>query len=106
MSHNELLALHKYLDENLSNGFIWQLSSPARSPVLFVKKLDGFLRLGVDHRGLNEVTIKNRYPLLLIQKTLMHLQKSKFLTTLDIRTTYNLVQMAEDEEWTTAFYTG
>jgi hypothetical protein len=65
---------------------------------LFVKKPDGSLRLCVDYRGLNEGTIKNRYPLPLIQETLMRLSKAKWFTKLDVRGAYNLIRIAEGEE--------
>ena len=71
LSKPELVALRQWLDENLSKGFIRASSSPAGAPILFVKKKDGSLRLCVDYRGLNEGTIKNRYPLPLIRETLM-----------------------------------
>jgi hypothetical protein len=105
LSREELEALKAWLEENLEKGFIRRSSSPAASPILFVKKADGSLRLCVDYRGLNEGTIKNRYPLPLIQETLMQLSKAKYFTTLDIRGAYNLVRMAEGEEWKTAFRT-
>jgi hypothetical protein len=59
----------------------------------------------VDYRGLNEGTIKNRYPLRLLHETLLRLQKAQYFTKLDIRGAYNLVRMAEGEEWKTAFRT-
>src|SRR6266567_6825675 len=85
MSHKELIVLKEYIEENLSKGFIRHSSSPAGAPVLFVKKADGSLRFCVDYRGLNEMTIKNRHPLPLIQKTLARLQKAKWYTKLDLR---------------------
>jgi len=105
MSRTELQTLKEWLEENLSKGFIRASSSPAASPILFVKKTDGSLRLCVDYSGLNAGTIKNRYPLPLLQETLMRLSKAKYFTTLDIRSAYNLVRMAEGEEWNTAFRT-
>ena len=84
MSRSELQTLKVWLEDNLSKGFIRALSSPAASPILFVKKNDGSQRLCVDYRGLNEGTIKNRYPLPLLQETLMWLSKAKYFTTLDI----------------------
>jgi len=83
LSRPELVALKEWLDENLQKGFIRASSSPAGSPILFIKKSDGSLRLYVDYRGLNEGTIKNRYPLSLIQEALMRLSKAKYFTTLD-----------------------
>jgi len=105
MFRTELQTLMEWLEENLSKGFIRASSSPAASPIVFVKKTDGSLRLCVDYCGLNVGTIKNRYPLLLLQETLMRLSKAKYFTTLDIRSAYNLVRMAEGEEWKTAFWT-
>lgn len=105
MSHNELEVIRKYIEENLSKGFIRSSSSPAGAPVLFVKKKDGTLRLCVDYRALNELTIKNRYPLPLIQETLMRLQKAQWYTRLDARNAYNLLRIAEGDEWKTAFRT-
>ena len=71
LSIPKLKALREWLDKNLSKGFIKASSSPARVPILFVKKSDGLLRLCVDYRGLNAGTIKNRYLLLLIREMLM-----------------------------------
>jgi Reverse transcriptase (RNA-dependent DNA polymerase) len=105
MSHTELSALKSFLEENLAKGFIRPSSSPAGAPVLFMKKADGILRLCVDYRGLNAGTVKNRYPLPLVQETLMRLQKAKYYTTLDVRGAYNLIRMPEGEEWKTAFRT-
>ena len=91
------------MDENLSKGFIRAYSSPAGAPILFVKKSDGSLRLCVDYRGLNAGTIKNRYPLPLIRETLMRLSKARYYTALDVRGAYNLLRVAEGDEWKTAF---
>ena len=105
MSQKELLVLKEYIEENLSRGFIRHSSSPAGAPVLFVKKGDGSLRFCVDYRGLNEMTIKNRYPLPLIQETLARLQKAKWYTKLDLREGYYHLRIAEGDEWKTAFRT-
>lgn len=70
-----------------------------------MKKADGTLRLCVDYRGLNGVTVKNRYPLPLIKETLDQLYKAKWYTKLDLRQGYNQLRIAEGEEWKTAFRT-
>jgi hypothetical protein len=61
--------------------------------------------LVVDYRRINEATIKNHYPLPLMQDTLMNLSRTKWFTKLDIRGAYNLIHMAEGEEWKATFYT-
>jgi hypothetical protein len=63
---NELAALQEYIDENLAKNFVQYSKSPTCAPILFVKKKDGSLRMYVDYRGLNKITIKNQYPLPLI----------------------------------------
>ena len=63
-------ALQKYLDENLSTGNVRLTRSATSPPILFVCKKDGSLRLVVDYRGLNRLTIRNKYPLPLISKLL------------------------------------
>ncbi|KAJ1043900.1 hypothetical protein NDA10_001892 [Ustilago hordei] len=105
MEVEEMSELRRYLDENLEKGFIRPSKSPARSPVLFVPKKDGGLRLCVDYRGLNEITVKNRAPLPLIEEQLFLLRKARIYTKLDLRAAYNLIRIAKGDEWKTAFGT-
>ncbi|KAH0603716.1 uncharacterized protein H6S33_007375, partial [Morchella sextelata] len=105
LSQIELKALREYLDENLPKGFIRASESPAGAPILFVKKSDGTLRLCVDYRGLNAITIKNRYPLPLLKETLAKLSRAQYYTKLDLRWGYNEIRIAEGDEWKTAFRT-
>jgi len=105
LSPLELDVLRKYIDENLWKGFIRHSQSPAGAPILFVKKADGSLRLCVDYRGLNKITIKNWYPLSLIPELLDKVGKAKQFTALDMRDGYHLLRMAKGEEWKTAFRT-
>jgi hypothetical protein len=105
LSENELKVLREYLDENLKKGFICPSESPAGAPILFVKKKDGSLRLCVDYRGLNNITVKNRYPLPLIGEMLDRLRKAKVYTKIDLRGAYNLLRIAKGEERKTAFRT-
>lgn len=105
MSQEELSTLRKWLQENLDKGFIRPSSSPAASPVLFVKKSDGRLRLCMDYRALNAVTVKNRYPLPLISETLDRLSKAKYFTKLDVIAAFNRIRIAKGDEWKSAFRT-
>lgn len=105
LSDTELKTLKAYLDENLKKGFITHSDSPAAAPILFVKKKDGSLRLCVDYRGLNAITIKNRYPLPLIPELLDRLKSAQIFTKIDLRGAYNLLRIAKGEEWKTAFRT-
>jgi hypothetical protein len=63
MDVKDLVELKKQIEELLEKGFIRPKSSPWGAPVLFVSKKDGSRRMCVDYRSLNEVTIKNKYPL-------------------------------------------
>ncbi len=73
----ELKTLKTYIENNLANGFIRPSKSPAGAPILFDKKPDGSLRFCVDYRGLNNLTIKNWYPLPLIGESLDRLGRAR-----------------------------
>ena len=105
MSRDELRALKEWLEENLRKGFIRPSSSPAASPVLFVKKPDGGLRFCVDYRALNNISIKDRYPLPLTKESLNNLKGMKYFTKIDIISAFNNVRIQEGQEYLTAFRT-
>lgn len=105
MSREELQVLRKELEENLGKGFIRASTSPAASPVLFVRKPGGGLRFCIDYRALNAITVKNRYPIPLIRETLDRLCRAKFYTKLDITAAFNRLRIAAGDEWKTAFRT-
>jgi hypothetical protein len=92
-------------DENLRNSFIRHSKSPAGAPIFFVKKKDGSLRLVVDYRRLNKVTIRNRYALPLISSLLERISGAKFFSKIDLRGAYNLVWIHPGDEWKTTFRT-
>lgn len=105
MSVKELEELKKQLDENLKQGFIRPSQSPFGSPVLFVKKKDGSMRLCVDYRALNKITVKNKYPLPLISDLLDQLQAAKVFSKIDLRSGYHQIRIAEEDISKTAFRT-
>jgi hypothetical protein len=84
LSQNELTALWDYLDENLTQNFTQHSKSPAGTPILFVEKKDDSLRMCFDYRGLNKITIKNRYPLPLNSGLLNHFGQTKLYTKNDL----------------------
>ena len=105
LSAVELKALRDYLDSSLSKGWIQSSESPAGAPILFTPKKDGSLRLCVDYRGLNKVTVKNRYPLPLISEILDRLSGARVYTKLDLRDAYHRIPIRKGDEWKTAFRT-
>ena len=105
LSRTELEALRGYIEKNLERGYIRPSSSPAGYPILFVPKKNGELRLCVDYRQLNDITVKNRYPLPRIDELQDKFQTAKYFTKFDLREGYHLVRIKEGEEWKTAFRT-
>src|SRR5881394_6564 len=105
LSELELKVLKKYVEDNLKKRFIQPSTSPYGSPVLFVKKPDGSLRLCVDYRALNRVTIKNRYPLPLMSEIMDRIKGATRFTRLDVRDAFNRLRIAKGDEWKTAFRT-
>ena len=105
MKEKELQELRDYLGKNLSRAWIRESDSAVGAPILFVKKRDRSLRLCVDDRGLNAVTKKGRYPLLLIGEALDQLSTAKYYTKLDIKDTYHNIRIRDGDEWKTAFKT-
>ncbi|SJL15735.1 uncharacterized protein ARMOST_19240 [Armillaria ostoyae] len=105
LNRNEQEQLDKFLDENLELGRITESKSPFASPFFFVKKKDGSLHPVQDYRKLNEMTIKNRYPLPLISELIDKLQGAKYFTKLDVRWGYNNVRIKEGDEHKAAFRT-
>uniref|UniRef100_A0A803SM11 ribonuclease H n=1 Tax=Anolis carolinensis TaxID=28377 RepID=A0A803SM11_ANOCA len=105
LTEPEQEALREFIESNLRKGFIRPSQSPAASPVMFVKKKSGDLRLVVDYRALNNITKRNRYPLPLISDLLDRLRGAKIYTKLDLQGAYNLVRIREGDEWKTAFQT-
>src|SRR3981189_1859786 len=105
LSRNEQEQLEVFLNENLSTGRIRSSKSPMASPFFFIKKKSGELRPVQDYRKLNDMTIRNSYPLPLISELIDKLKGAKIFTKLDIRWGYNNVRIKEGDEWKAAFIT-
>src|SRR6202789_1004268 len=75
------------------------------SPVFFVKKKDGTLRLVQDYRTLNAITVKNKYPLPLISELITQLRGARYFTKMDVRWGFNNVRIKEGDEFKAAFRT-
>jgi hypothetical protein len=95
MAASELAELKKQLEELQQSGFIRPSSSPWGAPVLFVKKKDGSMRMCVDYRALNEVTIKNKYPLPRIDDLFDQLKGAKYFSKIDLRSGYHQLKIKE-----------
>jgi hypothetical protein len=98
LSQSELKILREYLDTALKKGWIRASKSLSTALILFVPKKDGSHRLCVDYRGLNKITIKNRYPLLLISELLDRLGHAKIFSKLDLRDVYHRLRIKEGDE--------
>uniref|UniRef100_A0A8C1LRZ5 Gypsy retrotransposon integrase-like protein 1 n=1 Tax=Cyprinus carpio TaxID=7962 RepID=A0A8C1LRZ5_CYPCA len=105
LSGPEREAMEKYINDSQVAGIIRPSSSPAGAGFFFVGKKDGSLRPCIDYRGLNDITVKNRYPLPLMSSAFELLQGATIFTKLDLRNAYHLVRIREGDEWKTAFNT-
>ncbi|KAL1914164.1 uncharacterized protein VTP21DRAFT_10268 [Calcarisporiella thermophila] len=105
MSPLELDVMRKQLDELLEKGYIRPSASPWGAPVLFVKKKDGDLRMCVDYRALNNLTVKNKYPLPRIDECFDRLAGARIFSKLDLKSGYHQIRVHPDDVHKTAFNT-
>jgi hypothetical protein len=103
MNVKDLAGLKKQIEELLSKGFIRPSSSPWGVPTLFVDKKDGSRRMCVDYRSLNEVTIKNKYPLPRIEDLFDQMRGAKVFSKIDLRSGYHQLKIRMEDIPKTAF---
>jgi len=97
--------VHKLIDEQLRKGYIRPLKSFQTAPVFFVGKKNGKKRMVQDYLYLNEWTVKNNYPLLLISDVIENIGTKKIFTKMDLRWEYNNMRIKKGDEWKAAFMT-
>ena len=105
MAPTELKELKSQLQELLDKGFIRSTVSPWGAPVLFVKKKDGTLRMCIDYRQINKVTVKNKYLLLRIEVLFDQLKGADVFSKIDLRSGYYQLRVKEGDVPKTAFRT-
>ena len=105
LSPVEQESLDEFIEENIATGRIRSSKSPMAAPCFFIKKKDGSLRLIQDYCALNNITVKNRYPLPLISELIERLKGARYFTKLDVRWGYRNVRIKEGDEWKAAFRT-
>nr|GEY79459.1 hypothetical protein [Tanacetum cinerariifolium]GEY83123.1 hypothetical protein [Tanacetum cinerariifolium] len=105
LAPSEMSELLNQLKELQEKGFIQPSHSPWGAPVLFVKKKDGAMRMCIDYKELNKLTIKNRYPLLIINDFFDQLQGVCCFSKIDLRSRYHQLRVREKDISKTAFRT-
>jgi hypothetical protein len=105
MPVNELVELKKQIAELQAKGFIWPSSSQWGAPVLFAEKKDGTQWMCIDYRSLNEVTIKNKYPLPRIEDLFDQMKGASVFSKIDLRLGYHQLKIQELDIPKTAFHT-
>jgi len=105
LSPKELEEAKKQIAELLEKGWIKPSSSPFGAPILFVAKKDGSLRMVIDYRALNAITIRNRYPLPRIEDLFDQLSKATIFSSIDLQSGYHQIRITPEDIPKTAFRT-
>jgi hypothetical protein len=105
LSPVEYSELEKQIRDLLDKGFIEPSSSPWGAPILFIAKKDGTLRMCIDYRALNKVTLKDRYPLPRIDDLFDQLKGAEYFSSIDLQQGYHQVRITEEDVEKTAFRT-
>ena len=105
MSPPELMELKMQLQELLDKDYIRPSVSPWGAPVLFVKNKDGTFRMCINYRQLNKLTIKNNYPLPIIDDLFYQVRGASVFSKIDVRTSYHQLRTKEEDISKTTFRT-
>jgi len=105
LSESERRTVREMVEDLKGCGIITDSNSPYASPILLVKKKDGGSRFCVDYRALNKITVKDRYPLPLIEEQIDRLSGMKLYTNLDMYSGYYQIPMSKDAREKTSFVT-
>ncbi|SMR52326.1 unnamed protein product [Zymoseptoria tritici ST99CH_3D1] len=98
IGEKELAIVRKHIDNLIKKGVIRESKSPCSLPVLLIKKGDGRIRVCINYRAVNAITVKNRYPLPHIRETLLRIGRAKIFTVLDIVAAFNRLRIREGDE--------
>ncbi|KAF8659425.1 hypothetical protein AX16_001846 [Volvariella volvacea WC 439] len=97
-------SLDLWIDEELRKGYIRPSTSPLAASFFFVPKANGDLQPCMDYRNLNEVIVKNRYPIPQMQDMYDTLSKASIFTKIDLCWGYNNARIREGDEWKTLYF--
>ena len=105
LSKNEREEVQNFINNQLKKGYIRPSKSPQMSPVFFVGKKNGSKRMVMDYCNLNNQTVKNNYPLLLITDLIDNMRSKRVFTKMDLQWGFNNIRIKEGDEWKGAFTT-